>query len=129
LPATRVSGVAWTGVVLFGLALASCETPAEPLHLVVASATADTDIRSGTPIVTVGLTADSGRLFTKFTLTNLGRAIDIRVDGKSVSKPVVREPIAGGSFQIAIGEPEEAQRLAARLSNQTATLEVDAASK
>ena len=79
--------------------------------------------------MTVRLTDDSDRLFAKFTVTNLGRAIDIRIDDKSISKPVVRDPIMGGHFQFAVSNPEQAQGLAASLSDQTARLEVEAVSK
>jgi preprotein translocase subunit SecD len=59
---------------------------------------------------------------------NLGQMIDLRIDGRSANKPSVREPITGGVVQISIGEPSEARQLAARLSNPTATLEVEAVS-
>ena len=116
-------------IIILGLAFSSLNATAEPLRLFVESASADTDLRTGGPIVTVRLTDDSDRLFAKFTVTNLGRAIDIRIDDKSISKPVVRDPIMGGHFQFAVSNPEQAQGLAASLSDQTARLEVEAVSK
>jgi SecDF, P1 head subdomain len=127
MSAARLSRVACTGILVFSLALAAFEAEAEPLHLVVASASAGADIRSGKPIVTVRLTQERGRLSTTLTLANLGRPIDIRINGKSVFKTVVREPITGGTFEIKFDEPEEAQRFAAVLSNQTALLDMEAA--
>jgi preprotein translocase subunit SecD len=118
--------------VIFSLAFSGYGAVAEPLRLTIASASAGIVQTSGEAVVEIRLTDDSSRLFTKFTVTNVGQAIDIRIDGKSVFKPVVHEPImGGGSFQIQIpvGEAEQAQRLAARLSNQTAALEVEAVSK
>jgi hypothetical protein len=123
--AARFRGVARTSVILCGLALASCEVRTEPLHLVVASATADTDLRTSKPIVTIRLTEDSGRRFAIFTTKKSGQVIDIRVSGKSVSKPIVREPIIGGSFQIDISDSKDAEMLAIGLSDQTAMLEVE----
>ncbi len=79
-------------------------------------------------MVDIRLTDDSRRLFADFTQTNLGQMIDLRIDGKSVNKPVVREPITGGVVQINVDKPGEAERLAARLNNRTAILEVEAVS-
>ena len=129
--AAQARNVACASVII-SLSFSGYGAAAEPLRFVTASASAGIVQKSGEAVVEIRLTDDSSRQFAKFTMTNLGRAIDIRIDGKSVFKPVVREPImGGGSFQIQIpvGEPEQAQRLAASLSNQTATLEVEAASK
>ena len=76
----------------------------------------------------IRLTDDSRRRFADFTQTNLGQVIDLRIDGKSVNKPVVREPITGGGVQLLIDKPGDAEPLAARLNNRTATLEVEAVS-
>ena len=79
-------------------------------------------------MVDIRLTDDGRRLFADFTQTNLGQMIDLRIDGKSVNKPVVREPTTGGVVQINVDKPGESERLAARLNNRTATLEVEAVS-
>ena len=62
-------------------------------------------------MVDIRLTDDSRRLFADFTQTNLGQMIDLRIDGKSVNKPVVREPITGGVVQINVDKPGEASGL------------------
>jgi len=77
-------------------------------------------------MVEVRLTDDSRRLFADFTRMNLGQMIDVRIDGKSVTKPIVREPITGGIVPITIGDAGEGRRLAARLSDRNAILEVEA---
>jgi preprotein translocase subunit SecD len=124
--AARLRGAAHAGVVILTLAFSVYGAVAEPLRLVVVSASAGIVRTSGEVVVEVRLADDSRRLFANFTQTNLGQMIDVRIDGKSVSKPVVREPITAGVVPITIGEAEEARRLATRLSDRTATLEVEA---
>jgi preprotein translocase subunit SecD len=46
------------------------------------------------------MTETSKRLFAEFTSANVGRKMDIRVDGRTLMSPVIREPILGGSGQI-----------------------------
>jgi preprotein translocase subunit SecD len=128
LPAAPLRGVAWACVILSSLALSSCEALAEPLRLGIASASAGFVQKSGEAVVDIRLTDDGRRLFADFTQTNLGHMIDLRIDGKSVNKPVVREPTTGGVVQINVDKPGESERLAARLNNRTATLEVEAVS-
>ena len=125
MPSARCRGMALASAVLFSAALSSFEAAAEPLRLGVVSASAGFD-QSGQAVVGIRLTDDSRRQFADFTLKNLGQPIDVRIDGKSMIKPVVREPITGGNIQISIDRAEEAGPLAARLNNQTATVEVEA---
>jgi preprotein translocase subunit SecD len=128
MPAAPLRGFAWASLIAFSLALSVCEAVAEPLRLGIASASAGFYEKSGQAVVNIRLTDDSRRLFADFTRTNLGQMIDLRIDGKSVIKPVVREPITGGVVQISIDKPADAEPLAARLNNRTATLEVEAVS-
>jgi preprotein translocase subunit SecD len=123
--AARFRGAAHAGVVILSLALPTGEAAAEPLQLGIASASAGIDQRNGQAVVDIRLTDESRQRFAAFTLANLGQMIDLRIDGKSAIKPIVREPIAGGMVQITIDNPGEAERLAARLNDRTATLEVD----
>src|SRR5262245_3309525 len=71
-----------------------------PLRLQIEKATAAFDERTKEPVVTFRLTERSGRLFAEFTKMNIGRTIEIRVDGKVIMKPIIREPILGGSVQV-----------------------------
>jgi preprotein translocase subunit SecD len=126
MAAARLGGMALASAVLFSVALSPFEAVAEPLRLGVVSASAGADQRSGQAVVGIRLTDDSRRHFADFTLKNLGQPIDVRVDGKSVMRPVVREPVTGGALQIPMDRPEDAGALAARLNNRTATVEVEA---
>ena len=100
---------------------------AEPLGLEVAGAQVNFDPRSNEPVISFRLTAASGRLFADFTSKNVGRKAEIRVDGRALMAPVIREPILGGAGQIAAGfKFDEAKELADRLASGRARMEVEA---
>jgi preprotein translocase subunit SecD len=99
---------------------------AEPLLLDIAQAEVAYDQRTSEPVVSFRFMPDSARRFAQFTTENVGHVAELRVDGKVYSRPVIREPILGGSGQISghLSVPE-AQALAARLSGG-AKLEIEA---
>ncbi len=97
-----------------------------PLRLQIANATPILDERTREPVVTFRLTERSGRMFAEFTSNNIGRTVEIRVDGKVVMKPIIREPIKGGSVQVSGGFTlAEARELADRLNSGSAKVEAD----
>jgi preprotein translocase subunit SecD len=74
------------------------------------------------------LTEASARRFAELTTQNVGKTLAIRVDGRVLSKPVVREPILGGSGQISGGlTAEQARDIANRLASGAAKLEFEVA--
>jgi len=92
----------------------------------IASAAPIFDERTKEPGVTFRLTDRSGRLFAEFTGNNIGRTIEIRIDGKAVMRPVIREPILGGSVQVTGGFTlKDAQELADRLNSGAAKIEAE----
>ena len=92
----------------------------------VADASPAFDQRTGEPLIAFRMTEASARLFAGLTLRNVGKVLTIRVDGRVVSKPVVREPILGGSGQILGGfSVEQARDIAARLASGKAKLEFE----
>ena len=98
---------------------------AEPLVLDVTEASAAWVERDSQPLVIAKLrNADA---FTRFTEQNVGRKLDIRVDGKSVNKPLLVSPIRSGSLQIVVPTTEDASSVAKRLQAGTAKLEVEVA--
>src|SRR5580692_5291586 len=125
--AARLRGLVLASVVALAF-LFPCGAIAEPLRVVVASAAAAIDAHTGKPILTVRLTDEGRKSVAAFSQAHLGQAIDMRIEGKSLMKPVIREPIAGGVFQITMDNIEETRRLADRLSNGTPTLEIEAIS-
>ncbi len=115
-------GLGLLGAILCSIVAAS----AEPLVLEVESAAAGYDQRTGEPIVTFRMTRESGRAFGELTKNNVGRPMELRVDGQVLMKPVIREPVLGGSLQIS-GEftPQAAKELAARLLAGASKLKVE----
>jgi preprotein translocase subunit SecD len=99
---------------------------AEPLMFDLAKAELAYDQRTGEPIVSFRFTSASGQKFAEFSARNVGRMTEMRVDGKVLSRIVIREPILQGSGQISGHfSVQEAQDLAARLSAGT-QLEIEA---
>jgi preprotein translocase subunit SecD len=79
---------------------ASLGAATEPVSIEVITAEAGRDQRTNEPIVNLKLSEKSGRLLSQITQENVGRNMHLRVDGKVVMSPVIREPILGGSLQI-----------------------------
>lgn len=97
-----------------------------PLRLQIASAAPVLDERTKEPVVTFRLTERSGRLFAEFTSNNIGRTIEVRIDGKVVMAPIIREPIKGGSVQVSGGFTlATAKELADRLNSGAARVEAE----
>ena len=97
-----------------------------PLRLQIESAAPILDERTKEPIITIRLTERSGRMFAELTKNYVGRVIEIRIDGKAVMSPIIREPILGGSLQISGGFTlEEAKELADRLNSGSARVEAE----
>jgi preprotein translocase subunit SecD len=101
-------------------------TFAEPLLFDIAEAEVAFDQRTSEPVVSFRFTPDSARRFAELTQRNVGHVIEMRVDGKVLSRPVIREPILQNVGQIAgnLSVPA-AKDLAARLSAGT-KLEIEA---
>jgi hypothetical protein len=97
-----------------------------PLRLQIASAAPLFDERTKEPVITIRLTERSGRMFAELTKDNVGRTIEVRIDGKVVMSPIIREPILGGSVQVSGGFTlKDAQELADRLNSGAARIEVE----
>jgi SecD/SecF fusion protein len=99
---------------------------AEPLAVQVAEASAAFDQRTGEPVVSFRMQPASAQQFAELTARNVGKVLAIKVDGRVLSRPVVREPILGGVGQISGSfTREQARELAARLASGAATLEFE----
>lgn len=90
---------------------------AEPLTLVIAKAAVVSDAASGQMALNLKMTPDSATAFADFTRANVGKVVDLSVDGAVVASPRLVEPIFGGEVMLngtfAAGE---LQRLADRIS-------------
>jgi len=100
------------------LLLTPAAVVAEPLLLEVERATAGFDRRTGVPAVDVQFTEQAKRRFGQFTTDHVGRKVEFRIDGQTVTKPVLRTPILGGKISISDNlSIEWARDIAARLSS------------
>jgi preprotein translocase subunit SecD len=111
------------GVLLLAMASAAS---AEPLAVEVVQAQVGYGQRNGELIVSFRMSDASRKAFTEFTRNNVGRKVEIRVDGKAMLAPVIREPISGGSGQIIDHfNQQQADDMAARLSSGASKLEFE----
>jgi preprotein translocase subunit SecD len=96
---SRYGKAGLSGLFLLGMAVLA---PAEPLVIEIESASAGVDQRTGEPVVNLKFKKEYARAFAELTERNLGKPIDVRINGKPLFSPamVVREAIFGGSFQI-----------------------------
>ena len=72
---------------------------------------------SNEPIVQVTFNEEGAALFEKITTEHVGEQVAIFLDGESISEPVIREPISGGTATIS-GDftPTEARELVRNLN-------------
>ncbi|TRC71821.1 hypothetical protein FJV80_32925 [Mesorhizobium sp. WSM4310] len=115
-----------TAIILFicGLAMA------EPLTLAIAKAAVVSDQASGQRALNLKMTPDSAKAFGDFTRANVGKVVDLSVDGTVVASPRLVEPILGGEVMLSgTFAPGELQRLAERISAGGAKVTVEVAAE
>ena len=99
---------------------------AEPLTLAIAKAAVVSDAASGQMALNLKMMPDSATAFADFTRANVGKVVDLSVDGAVVASPRLVEPILGGEVMLngsfAAGE---LQRLADRISAGGAKVTVE----
>jgi preprotein translocase subunit SecD len=111
---------------VLAIALLTFGAEAEPLKIEVSKAEAFFDQRIREPAITIRMSETSKKPFNDFTAKNVGRKMEIRVDGKVVSAPVIRDPFLGSTFQISGRFSEqEARDIAARISAGISGLELE----
>ena len=95
---------------------------AADIELAVAKAAAF-DPYTFQPAVEVVLTPEASKVFGKLTADNIGKVIELYVDGALVSSPVVQSPILGGKLTISGAMTDaEAKALADRLADPGAVI-------
>ena len=84
------------------------------------------DRRTNEPVISFRMSEASKQLFGELTQKNVGRKMAVKVDGRVLTAPVIREPILGGSGQISSNfTPAQARELAARIAAGKATVEFE----
>jgi preprotein translocase subunit SecD len=113
-------------LLMLALFMSALSASAQPIQLEVAAANPAFDRRTNEPLVVVRLTPASAKVFAGLTSKTVGRAMTFAVDGRVIMKPVIREPILGGSLHI-VGSTTvaDAAALAERLAAGKARLEVE----
>jgi preprotein translocase subunit SecD len=76
---------------------------AEPLVIEVSDVAPILDERTKQPMIVFKMSPTSTKLFAELTTNNLGRKMDLRIEGKTVMSAVIREPILAGSVQVSGG--------------------------
>jgi len=78
------------------------------------------------PVISLQMSSASAAAFAKLTQANVGRRMELRLDGVTVMAPLIREPILGGSAQIS-GLPDDVDPhdLASRIAAGTIRVEVE----
>jgi preprotein translocase subunit SecD len=72
------------------------------------------------------MTEASARQFAELTRNNIGKPMSIRVDGRELTRPVIREPIVGGTGQVGGSlTVQQAKDIADRMSKGTAKVEFE----
>ena len=97
-----------------------------PLRIQVQTAEVSADRHTNEPIVVITMAPRSGRMFEKLTFQHIGRRLLLRIDGKVVAEPIIKEAIKGGVVQISGSMTvKDAADLAERLSKGEAKVEVE----
>ena len=105
--------------------LSAGSATAQPLSLEVVEARLAYDQRTGQALITIKFSEAARAQFARLTTENVARAIEMRVDGKTYLRTIIREPIIGGSGQIVTETEAQAKELAARLSSPGAKIEIE----
>jgi preprotein translocase subunit SecD len=87
-------------VLIAGLVLSIGIAAAQPLLIEVATVESTLDKRTNEPVISLKMSEKSAQSFAQLTQENIGRLMQLRVDGKVIMSPVIREPILHGSLQI-----------------------------
>lgn len=114
--------IAGVAIVLVACGLAM----AEPLTLAIAKAAVVSDQASGQMALSLKMTPESAKAFADFTRANVGKVVDLSVDGAVVASPRLVEPILGGEVMLnGTFDAGELQRLAERISAGGAKVTVE----
>jgi preprotein translocase subunit SecD len=98
---------------------------AEPLLVEIAAMKASRDQRTGQAVVTITLNERDRAALARLTTDNIGRVMEIRLEGKVLARPVIREPILGGIFQISGAEVDKIGAVVDRVATDRPKLELE----
>lgn len=111
-------------LVAAALVLSAGAALAAPLPIKVASATVEGGMTG--PVLSLKLDEASTKSFADLTAANIGKVVELRIDGKVVMAPVVRDPITTGQVEVSGDfQADQLNEIALRLNDGTATVEVE----
>lgn len=116
--------------ILITLILLAGLTPAQaaPLRLTVETAKVVVDPLSGFNQLEVSLTPASQQDMATFTTANVGRTVNVTIDGKLITSPVIQTPIISTSIMLTGNfTAAELQVMADQLIAQDAVVELNLA--
>ena len=108
------------------IAFPSSLAAAGPLTLTIERAFVGEAAGSGEPVLDLKLAPQSAREFGDLTASHIGKIVELRIDGKVVFAPIVRDPIRSGDVEIS-GQFSRLELLEAANRIWRGTATVDAA--
>ncbi len=87
----------WSGLFLSALLSTAL---AEPISLEVLRADIRTDERTHQPVLNIAFAPSGHDALRRYTSDNLGRKMELRIDGKAIMSAVIRDSVLGGAVQI-----------------------------
>lgn len=113
-------------ITAIAVVLMACKvTMADPLTLAVAKAKLVSGAVSGQSL-SLELTQESKQAFAVFTTANVGKVVDLSVDGAVVMSPRLMEPITGGEIMVGGAfAPGELERIVEKISSGGVSVTVD----
>jgi preprotein translocase subunit SecD len=95
-----LAGFRAAACLLFTVLFAAAPAAAAALGLTVVRAYVVTDEATGRPALSLTLAPESKQAFGDFTGTHVGHQVELRIDGKVVMVPTIRDPIRAGEVMV-----------------------------
>ncbi|CAN5325467.1 hypothetical protein BH10PSE9_BH10PSE9_21100 [soil metagenome] len=108
-------------------ALSAGTAQADPLAIRIKDAAVGSEL--GQPVLNLNLDESATGAFADFTRANIGREIELRIDGQKMLTAVLRDPILSGKVQVSGRSRAEFTDVADRIKAGAAKVEVDVAAK
>ena len=95
------------------------------VDVVRAEAHPDSPRLSNDSVVDLFMTDASKLAFAEFSARNVGKQLDVRVNGRTVMKPVIRDPITGRITIAGAFSASDAKQLAENMMSGSAKVEME----
>jgi preprotein translocase subunit SecD len=112
------------GLSLLAALLLLTSAAAEPLKLDIRDVQVGLDARAGQSKLAIKV-GEAARALSLLTQSNVGRTMEVRIDGKAALTSAIREPLLTGTFEVSGGGFESYRALAVLLRAQGAKVEVE----